>query len=97
MVCTGSARLHKWPLVYAMPDLKTSRIAKIVVEEVLTLFGVPEALLSDRGTTFLSYLMNDVCGYLGVDKLNTTAHHPQCDGLTGQFNRTLSFSRESML
>ena len=43
--------LSKWPLVYAMPDQKTSRI---VVEKVVPLFGVPEALLSDRGTNLLS-------------------------------------------
>ena len=33
--------------------------------------------------------MKDVCGLLGIQKLNTTAYHPQCDGLTERFNRTL--------
>lgn len=50
--------------------------------------GVPECLLSDRGTNLLSYL-KDVCSLLGIQKLNTTAYHPQCDGLTERFNRTL--------
>ena len=52
-------------------------------------FGVPEALLSDRGTNLLSHLMTDVCKLLGVRKLNTTAYHPQCDGAVERFNRTL--------
>ncbi len=34
--------------------------------------GVPEALLSDRGTNLLSHLMRDVCELLGIEKLNTT-------------------------
>ena len=51
--------------------------------------GVPESLLSERGTNLLSYLMTDVCSLLGITKLNTTAYHPQCDGLTERFNRTL--------
>ena len=50
---------------------------------------VAEALLSDRGTNLLSHLMTDVCARLGIAKLNTTAYHPQCDGLVEQFNRTL--------
>ena len=44
--------------------------------------GVPECLL-----------MMDMCKLLGINKLNTTAYHPQCTGLTERFNRTL----ESML
>lgn len=48
-----------------------------------------EALLSDRATNLLSHLMTDLCGLLGVKKLNTTAYHPQCDGMVEWFNRTL--------
>ena len=55
------------------------------------MFGVtvPESLLSDRGTNLLSHLMRDICQLLGVKKLNTTAHHPQCHGMVERFNRTL--------
>ena len=53
------------------------------------MFGVPEALLTDRGTNLLSCLMQDVCSLLGMKKINTTAHHPQCNGMVERFNRTL--------
>ena len=33
--------------------------------------------------------MTDVCKKLGIQKLNTTAYHPQCDGMVERFNRTL--------
>ena len=79
----------KWPMVYAMPDQKAERIVRILVDEIIPFCGVPEALLSDRGTNLLSYLMRDVCALLGVKKLNTTAYHPQCDGLVERYNRTL--------
>ena len=39
--------LSKWPRVYAIPDQRTHRILKILVEEIVPIFGVPEALLSD--------------------------------------------------
>lgn len=79
----------KWPMVYAMPDQKAERIARILVDEIIPFCGVPEALLSDRGTNLLSHLMYDVCELLGIKKLNTTAYHPQCDGLVERYNRTL--------
>ena len=81
--------LSKWPMVFPIPDQKTERIVKLLVEELVPFFGVPEALLSDRGTNLLSHLMKDICSMLGIEKLNTTAYHPQCDGLTERFNRTL--------
>ena len=81
--------LTKWPWVFPILDQKTSRIVEILVWEIIPMCGVPECLLSDRGTNLLSYLMKDVCGLLGIQKLNTTAYHPQCDGLTERFNRTL--------
>ena len=51
----------KWPMVYAVPDQKATRLAKLLVEEIVPMFGVPEALLSDRGTNLMSFLMQDVC------------------------------------
>ena len=76
-------------MVYAAPDQKAVRIVKLLVEEIVPVFGVPEALLSDRGTNLLLCLMQDVCKLLGIKKLNTTAHHPQCNGMIERFNRTL--------
>ena len=81
--------LSKWPVVFPTKDQKATTLAKLLVEEVVPLIGVPEALLSDRGTNLLSHLMRDVCELLGVAKLNTTAYHPQCNGLVEKFNRTL--------
>ena len=79
----------KWPMVFPVPDQKSERIARLLCEEIVPLFGVPEALLSDRGTNLLSHLMLDVCALLGTTKLNTTAYHPECDGMVERFNRTL--------
>ena len=81
--------LTKWPLVFPAPDQKAIRIARLVTEEILPMFGVPESLLSDRGANLLANVMMEVCALLGIDKLNTTAYHPQCNGLVERMNRTL--------
>ena len=56
---------------------------------MLPLFGIPDALLLDRGANLLAHVMHDVCQILGIAKLNTTAYHPQCDGMVERMNRTL--------
>jgi len=37
----------KWPMVYAVPDQKTERITKPLTQEMVLMFGVPEASLTD--------------------------------------------------
>ena len=79
----------KWPMVFPVPDQRTERIARLLCEEIVPFFGVPKALLTNRGTNFLSHLMRDVCPLLGTEKRNTMAYHPECDGMVERFNRTL--------
>ena len=43
----------KWPMVYSTPDQKVERIAKLLTQEIIPMFGVPGALLPDRGTNLL--------------------------------------------
>ena len=81
--------LTKWSLVFPVPDQKADRLARLIVDELLPLFGVPEALLSDHGANLLAHVMQDVCTLLGIQKLNTTAYHPQCDRMVERLNRTL--------
>ena len=82
--------LTKWPEVFPVPNQSAATIARLFVEEIICRHGVPGELLSDRGTSFLSNLMTEVCRLMGTKKVNTTAYHPQTDGLVERFNRTLT-------
>ena len=79
--------LTKWPEVFPVRDQTAPTIAKLLVENIICRHGVPNQLLSDRGANFL---YKEVYSLMGVKKLNTTAYHPQTDGLVERFNRTLT-------
>ena len=81
--------LTKWPEVFATADQSAPTIAKLLVEKVICRHGVPKELLSDRGASFLSKLTAEIFKVMGIKKVNTTAYHPQSDGLEERFNRTL--------
>ena len=82
--------LTKWPEVFSTPDQSALTIAKLLVEHIISRHGVPRELLSDRGAAFLSRLLKEVCVLMGIKKANTTAYHPQTDGLVERFNQTLT-------
>ena len=82
--------LTKWVEVFPTKDQTALSIARLLVEEVISHHGVPRELLSDRGAAFLSSQMKGVYQLMGLKKVNTTAYHPQGDGLVERFNRTLT-------
>ena len=73
-----------------MADQTAATIARLLVEEIVSRHVVPSEILSDRGRAFLSGLMQEVETLLGFRKVNTTAYHPQTDGLVERYNRTLT-------
>ena len=82
--------LTEWPEVFATSDQSATTIAKLLIEQIVSRHGVPSEILSDRGRAFLSGLMKEVEQLLGFHKANTSAYHPQTDGLVERFNRTLT-------
>ena len=81
--------LTRWPEVLATPSDDAEVVAKQLVEQLICRYGAPAKILSDRGKAFIGKLMTFVYRYMGIHKLNTTAYHPQCDGLVEGFNKTL--------
>ena len=79
----------KWPEAYAMTDQKSETIAQIFVEKIVYRYGVPRKLLTDRGTNFLSNLMEDISKIFNITRIYTSPYHPQTDGLVERFNQTL--------
>ena len=81
--------MTKWPEVFTTSNQSAFTIAKLLVEKIVSRHGVPSQLLSDRGGAFLSKLLQEIAALLGFHKVNTSAYHPQTDGLVERFNRTL--------
>ena len=79
----------RWVEVFAIKETDAETIAKLFVNEIVCRYGAPKRLLSDRGKNFLSNLVHHICEFLQVKKVNTTAYHPQTDGLVERFNSTL--------
>jgi len=72
--------------------------AETVAEALVTMFssvGVPQKLLSDQGSQFLSRVMK-VSRLLSLNLLVTTPYHPMCNGLVERFNGTLKMMLRRM-
>lgn len=67
-----------------------SEVAHFFLKDLFLRHGPPRILLSDRGKTFLSTMLNEVLRAAGTVHKTTSSYHPQTNGLTERFHRTLS-------
>jgi len=73
----------------AVKDERAETISQVLLDEWILRFGPPEKLLSDRGKTFMSEMVQHLCTCVGAKKIFTSPYHPQTDGFIERFNRTL--------
>ena len=71
----------KHVLVYVTSNQTAKTIAKFLYGGYISIFGALARLLSDRGTSFTSSIIEELCKILGVQQLQTTPYHPQTNGL----------------
>lgn len=79
----------RFAIVCPLRTQTAAEVARTLVNAVILQRGAPTRLLSDRGSAFLSDLMRALLQALGTKKVNTTAYHPQTDGMVERFNHTL--------
>ena len=71
----------KHVLVYVTPSQTAKTITKFLYGGYISIFGAPARLLSDRGTSFTSSIIEELCKILDVQWLQTMPYHPQMNGL----------------
>lgn len=81
--------LPKWPEIFPVKNADSVTIARLLTNEIIPRHGAPRTLLSDHGKNFLSNLVLEVCKLYNFKKLNSSAYHPQTDGLVERMNSTL--------
>lgn len=68
--------LTKWVEAFPTSDQQVTTIAELLLEHSICHHGVPNELLSDRGSNFLSDIILEICSLVGMKKINTSEDPP---------------------
>ena len=79
----------KWTEACPLRSKEAETVAKVLVEQVFTRFGVPLSILSDQGKEVDGRIMNEVCRLFGIEKLRTTPYKPSTNQVE-RFHRTMN-------
>ena len=71
----------KHVLAYVTTDQTAKTVAKFLYGGYISIFEALARLLSDRGASFTSNVIEELCKILGVKWLWTMPYHPQTNGL----------------
>src|SRR5260221_81349 len=81
-----SKQIHAIPTV---TSLDSAGVAWLFLEHIWHHHGLPEEVISDHGSTFISNFSHELAALLGVKLTPSTSYHPQTDGQTEHVNQEI--------
>ena len=82
-------RLSKSIIVLSMKGTRIIDVAQTLLEHIFQHYGLPTAIVSDRGTQFVSMLWTEVYRLVKITRRLSTAFYPETDGATERANQEL--------
>jgi transposase InsO family protein len=79
-------RLTKLRHLIALESLDVETVVDAFIKNVFKLHGLPDTIVSDRGSQFVSTFWKTLCTRLKIEARLSTAHHPETDGQTENAN-----------
>ena len=78
----------RYPEAVPLKKITTEAVAEVLLD-IYSRVGIPEEVLTDQGTQFMSECMQEVSRLLIIKGLTSTPYHHICNGLVERWNGTL--------
>lgn len=88
-IVTAVDHLTRYAETASITSGTASEVATFFLKAIYLRHGAPHVLLSDRGKAFLSSTLSEVLQASNTIHKTTSSYHPQTNGLTERFHRTL--------
>ena len=79
----------KWVEAFPTKTQTAEETAKILYKEILTRYGAPRAILTDRGKAFVSKLLAGLCELFSVKLVHTTPYKPSTNATAERTNASI--------
>ena len=79
-ILTMQDNLSKYCIAIPMPDITATTIAHALAKDLISQYGAPKAILTDRGSAFISKLLRKLSKIFGIKQITTSGYRPQSNG-----------------
>ena len=86
VICKFSKQAH---LIATTTEVTALKTAKLLIDRVFKLHGLPTAIVSDRDPRFTASVWKEVFAAWGTQLRMSSSYHPQTDGQTERMHRVM--------
>ncbi|CAG2252792.1 unnamed protein product [Mytilus edulis] len=79
----------KWSEIFPLKTQEAGEVAGILYREIITRYGAPRVLISDRGRNFTSNLVKALSEMFQITRHLTSSYHPQTNGSVERMNSVI--------
>jgi transposase InsO family protein len=90
-------RSTRWLEAVPIKSISAQKCVDTFISTWVTKYGVSEIITSDQGRQFTSTLWTGLHKMLGVQIINTTAYHPQSNGMVDRCHGQLKAALRARL
>ena len=80
----------KFAICEPLTNQKAKTIAKVLLEKVFLVYGIPKIIISDRSPTYTGQLLTQLNKLLGIEQRLTVAFRPLADGQSEAYVKTIT-------
>jgi hypothetical protein len=79
----------KWTKVVPLRNMTHQEVISFVQEHIIHRFGIPQTLMTDQGTSFMSHQFWEFAASMKIKVLNSSLYYAQANGQAESSNKTL--------
>ncbi|KAK3105624.1 hypothetical protein FSP39_002098 [Pinctada imbricata] len=80
----------RWPEAIPLKTQSATEVATALFANIISRYGAPSILFSDRGRNFMSNLIGALCEIFEISRHHTSSYHPNTNGLVERQNSVIA-------
>ncbi|PNF18384.1 hypothetical protein B7P43_G12483 [Cryptotermes secundus] len=89
-ILTCQDNLSKYFIVIPMQNQTADEVTDVFVKNIILSYGIPTEIVTDQGSNFMSDVFKRICKLFQIEKVCTTAYHPESNGALERTHKTLT-------
>jgi hypothetical protein len=89
-ILTCQDNLSKYFIAIHLQNQTAEEVTNAFVKNIVSIYGIPTEVTTDKGSNFMSEVFKRICKLFKIEKVHTTAYHPESNGALERPHKTLT-------